>query len=302
MDSETAMGAIGDGLPPGTFPRIGDYSEPAILQFREQMKANFKDRGGFPAYASQFGACQTPENPTSWDEVFPPRDTSTLDVTKSIGDPSNTPCWNNWQGFRVKMVNQMVGDSAKWVINAGMPAHRVWNHQSVNNDSHFFWYEASPVQTAAAGPGMPGFDLYEPQLYKPDGNGGMIRDISVMIEARDEFGGRLWALAEFSAGLGSNANLGRAIVKEQVGDTVTVSNGKCLAGMEQDIKERTYETLMSAYENNNRIAMPFLWNPIPWDSTILPEQQSALLSWGISDCKPAMDAYRQFVLDIDALQ
>lgn len=176
LDSETSIGAIGDILPEGqSFPRIGDYSRPAIEQFREMMKDTWK--GDIGAYADKYGACQHPaldknSTPPTWDQVRPPTDAGAINEDQKPEAPFNKACWNNRQGIRVKMVPRMVRDTATWAINAGIPARRVWNHQSVDLELPFFRYEASPLHTAAAGSGLPGFDLYEQQLFCPTATEG----------------------------------------------------------------------------------------------------------------------------------
>jgi hypothetical protein len=183
----------------------------------------------------------------------------------------------------VLVVNQMVDDTSRWAFEAGVPPTRIFSHQSINDMFSDYMFEASPVVTAKTTVGHVGIDLYEKQLFTPQG-GGIQWKIDMMNQAQQLDAG--WGIPEFNAGLGPNA---------WGGEAVNPANGaynKCSAADDAAIYERTFNTLFNAYQRGNRVTMPFLWNPADRDPA---HPYSPLAQWGIGSCWPAMRAYRDFV-------
>ena len=103
---------------------------------------------------------------TSLDDILPPSNTGVLDVNNPGG---LSPCWAEWQSFRVLVVNQMVDDTSRWAFEAGVPPTRIFSHQSIDDTFADYLFEASPVSTARTTIGHAGVDLYEKQLFTPQG-------------------------------------------------------------------------------------------------------------------------------------
>jgi len=274
MDSETTMGAIGGDA--GTFPRIGDYSVPMLSQYRSFQKAKW---GTVQNYNNYFQSCQPAIN--SLDDISPPTDTDVIDMLNPNGLDR---CWAEWHEFRVDVVREMVSDTSRWAYEAGVPFDRILSHQSVNDRFDFYMYEASPIRTAKTVFGRVGIDLYEPQLFQPNGYGGITWKIDIMNQAQDL--DPRWAVTEFNAGLGPEAWGGSASQPNGQGFS------KCSPADAAAIYQRTFQTLENAWFRGNRIVMPFLWNPA--DRT--PQNPTAgLAAYGIGSCEPAMRAYRDFI-------
>jgi hypothetical protein len=122
-----------------------DYNPDTIKEFVEVEKEKFDSLDEFnEAMGTDF---------SSWEKVDPPR------PSRNKGDAATgNPLWEEWTDFRVSLVDQYVQDEVDWVREMGIPASRVYTHQTVrfDNPSWMRYLLASPLKTAAVTKGSLG--------------------------------------------------------------------------------------------------------------------------------------------------
>ncbi|MDI6689731.1 MAG: cell wall-binding repeat-containing protein [Actinomycetota bacterium] len=121
-----------------------DYNPDTIREFREFEKAKFG--GDLSAFNR---AMETSFK--SWEEVGPPR--------PAFGEPiAGNPRAEEWTNFRIRLVDIQVQREVDWFREVGLPASRIYTHQTVRTDNPFWsrYFLASPLETASVDGGCIG--------------------------------------------------------------------------------------------------------------------------------------------------
>ena len=88
-----------------------------------------------------------------WHEVRPPRENDA------------SPWWDTWQSFRELLVDHSVQEQVDWIRQAGLPAERIFTHQSPALNPAVF---GDTLATAQVNGGNLGVTLYGPQTVDAD--------------------------------------------------------------------------------------------------------------------------------------
>ncbi|MEW6189270.1 MAG: S-layer homology domain-containing protein [Actinomycetota bacterium] len=101
---------------------ITDYNPDTIAEFR-QFERDERFKGNLNAFNQAMGT-----NFNSWDEVVPPR-----------GNPLvGNPLWEEWTNFRIGLVYLEVQREVDWIREAGLPASKIFTHQTVRTDNTYW--------------------------------------------------------------------------------------------------------------------------------------------------------------------
>ncbi len=121
---------------------ITDYNPDTISEFRQfERDERFKDN--LNAFNQAMGT-----NFKSWDEVVPPR-----------GNPLvGNPLWEEWTNFRIGLVYLEVQREVDWIRETGLPASRIFTHQTVRTDNTYWmrYILCSTLDTARVNEGSLG--------------------------------------------------------------------------------------------------------------------------------------------------
>lgn len=102
---------------------------------------------------------------SNWDKVDPPRPY----LNKGDAQERN-PFWEEWTEFRISLVDQFVQDEVDWSREAGLPASRIYTHQTVRFDNpHWMKYIlASTMKTAQVENGSLGITTLQELAFDRD--------------------------------------------------------------------------------------------------------------------------------------
>ncbi len=115
-----------------------DYNPQTIEEFQKFEKEKFK--GDIKAFNKAMGT-----NFSDWEDIDPPRPC----IPKDKAKPGNK-FWEEWTDFRIHLVDQYVQDEVDWAREAGLPAERIYTHQTVRYDNPDWmrYMLCSPLKTA----------------------------------------------------------------------------------------------------------------------------------------------------------
>ncbi|HZG56583.1 hypothetical protein [Paenibacillus sp.] len=140
--------------------RYSDYNPLSIAEWKEWLQGTgiydpvsgeYAGQARDPVFSSigQFNSAMGTSF-ASWNDVDPPR-------VRDDGDPF----WEEWARWRVMLLKHHLQDLANWIIEAGLPANRVFAHQAHNaSGSDGYYLTGSMLTTAALSPGSLGVTLY----------------------------------------------------------------------------------------------------------------------------------------------
>jgi|GEM_PF-4828849 len=140
--------------------RYSDYNPLSIAEWKEWLTGTgiydpvngmYKGQARSPVFSSiaQFNSAMGTSF-ASWSAVDPPR-------TRSDGNPF----WEEWTRWRTMLLKHHLQDMANWLIEAGLPANRVFAHQNhISSGSADYYLTSSITTTAALSPGSLGVTLY----------------------------------------------------------------------------------------------------------------------------------------------
>jgi len=119
-----------------------DYNPQTIIEFRENEKSKF--RGDINAFNLAMGTFYK-----DWDELSPPR---------TIESVAGNPLGEEWTNFRIALIDGLVQREVDWLREAGLPASRIYTHQTVRTDNLEVsrYVLASPLETASVNGGSIG--------------------------------------------------------------------------------------------------------------------------------------------------
>ncbi|MBI4743307.1 MAG: beta-galactosidase, partial [Actinobacteria bacterium] len=106
-----------------------DYNPDTIKEFIDYEKEKYKD--DIKAFNDEMGT-----KFANWNKIDPPRPTkeSKLPKDKRIAVGGNK-FWEEWTDFRIYLVKSYVQDEVNWAREAGLPASRIFTHQTVRTDN-----------------------------------------------------------------------------------------------------------------------------------------------------------------------
>ncbi|MFC4779511.1 hypothetical protein ACFO9Q_22255 [Paenibacillus sp. GCM10023252] len=141
--------------------RYSDYSPFSIQEWKEWLTGTgmydpvngaYKGEARSPVFTSlaQFNSAMGTSF-ASWAAVDPPR-------VRSDGNPF----WEEWSRWRTMLLKHHLQDLTNWLIEAGLPANRIYTHQNhVTSGSEGYYLTSSILTTADTNPGALGITLYE---------------------------------------------------------------------------------------------------------------------------------------------
>ncbi len=152
---------------------FSDYNPQTIQEFRDYLRRKY---GTISAFNRAMGISLL-----NFDQVDPPR--------PSFGHTmGGTPLGEEWTDFRTFLVDNEVQRQVNWAREVGLPADRIYTHQTVRNDNPTWnrYLLASPLYTAHVEGGSIGITTLQDQCF----------DTSLFSNARD-MGGN-WGIFEYN--------------------------------------------------------------------------------------------------------
>lgn len=140
--------------------RYSDYNPLSIAEWIEWLNGTgmydattgeYKGEARSPVFTSisQFNTAMGTSF-ASWSAVDPPR----------VRNDGNA-FWEEWTRWRTTLLTHHLQDLTNWLIEAGLPANRVYTHQNhVPSGSDSYYLTSSILRTAAVSPGSLGVTLY----------------------------------------------------------------------------------------------------------------------------------------------
>ncbi|KAF7546565.1 hypothetical protein G7046_g9265 [Stylonectria norvegica] len=128
-----------------------DYNPLVIQEWKDWLQhigiygpgGDYFGRGRVPAFdsISAFNKA-TGQGFASWDAVLPPTDLNQGD-----------PFYEEWQRWRLTMLENMVGDTTDWMAEAGVPRYKIYGHQTPRMDFYGFGDDFPSANAANGGSG-----------------------------------------------------------------------------------------------------------------------------------------------------
>ncbi|MFD2612477.1 fibronectin type III domain-containing protein [Paenibacillus gansuensis] len=140
--------------------RYSDYNPLSISEWKEWLTGTgmydpvngaYKGEARNPVFTSigQFNTAMGTSF-ASWNAVDPPR-------TRADGNPF----WEEWSRWRTMLLKHHLQDLTNWLIEAGLPANRIFSHQNhITSGSDGYYLTSSILTTADLSPGSLGVTLY----------------------------------------------------------------------------------------------------------------------------------------------
>ncbi len=132
---------------------IADYNPNTIKEFADYEQAKFGN--DLSAFKQAMGL----PNLNRWEDLQPPRPYQ--------GDPwKGNPLAEEWTNFRIHLVDRSVQEQVNWARQVGIPAGRVFSHQTVNTENDWWRYGlCSPIETAAVNNGSMGLTTLQDNCF-----------------------------------------------------------------------------------------------------------------------------------------
>jgi len=113
-----------------------DYNPETVMEFREYEKIKFG--GDLAAFNLSIGTSYA-----SWDELNPPRPPAEPVAGNGRGE--------EWTSFKIALVDAEVQREVDWLREAGLPAGKIYTHQTIRTDNPYWsrYVLASPLETAS---------------------------------------------------------------------------------------------------------------------------------------------------------
>jgi len=133
---------------------FSDYNPQTIQEFRDYERRKFG--GSIAAFNKAMGGTRL----RSFDEIDPPR--------PSLGHPmGGNPLGEEWTDFRAFLVDNDVQQQVNWAREVGLPANKIYTHQTVRADEPAWnrYLLASPLYTAHVEGGSIGITTLQDMVF-----------------------------------------------------------------------------------------------------------------------------------------